>query len=458
VVDNHKAGDFKPYLLKSTDRGKSWTSIVGNLPERHVLWRLVQDHERADLLFLGTEFGVFFTVDGGERWTKLSGGAPNVPFRDLAIQTRENDLVGATFGRSFYVFDDYTPLRHVSDEMLAQEAELFPVRKTWWYMPRSPLGRRGKASQGTGFFVAPNPPFGAVFTYYLRDEIQTLKKQRRKREKEIEKEDGDTPYPGWDEIRREREEEDPVILLTVRDESGAVVRRLSGPVEKGFHRVAWDLRYPSTAPWKPARDDDEFNRNRSSGAWAPPGSYTVSLAKRIGGEVTDLGKTQTFEVVRMREGTLPGATPAETVAFMKQLSELRGATDAARASIDEAVKRLDAIAEVLDRSTVEGNELGDATRELKTKLRDVRLLLAGDQQRRGMGDPGPVSISRRLEVAGMGTRTSTYGPTPTHRRSYEIAEEQFEEIRGEIERVIRVELPALEKLLDDAGVPWTPGR
>ena len=101
VVDDHKSGDFSPYILKSTNRGRSWRSISNNLPERHILWRVVQDHEKPGLMFLGTEFGVFFTVNGGAQWTKLSGGTPNIPFRDLVIQTRENDLVGATFGRSF---------------------------------------------------------------------------------------------------------------------------------------------------------------------------------------------------------------------------------------------------------------------------------------------------------------------------------------------------------------------
>ena len=129
AVDDHKTGDFAPYLLKSTDRGKSWKSIRGDLPDRHLIWRLVQDHVKRDLLFVGTEFGVFFTIDGGKRWIKLEGGAPTISFRDLAIQTRENDLVGATFGRGFYVLDDYTPLRQVSEEMLEQEAALFDVRR-----------------------------------------------------------------------------------------------------------------------------------------------------------------------------------------------------------------------------------------------------------------------------------------------------------------------------------------
>ena len=151
VVDNHKAGDFTPYVFKSSNRGKSWRSIASDLPERHLAWRLVQDHVKPGLLFLGTEFGLFFTVNGGDNWVKLEGGAPNIPFRDVVIQRRENDLVAATFGRGIFIFDDYSPLRDVTASMLEKDTTLFPVRKTPWYVPQRRLGcyeENCAASQG----------------------------------------------------------------------------------------------------------------------------------------------------------------------------------------------------------------------------------------------------------------------------------------------------------------------
>ena len=256
-LDNHKAGDFAPYVFKSADRGRTWASITGDLPDRHLVWRLVQDHVKPGLLFLGTEFGVFFTVDGGEAWIKLSGGVPNIPFRDLAIQTRENDLVGATFGRGFYILDDYSPLREVSEEALEQDLELFPVRKAWWYVPRRTLGYGKKASQGDGFFVAPNPPFGATFTYYLKDALKTRKEIRTEREAEIAESGGDTPTPGWDALRAEELEEAPAVVLTVRDSDGEVVRKITGPTTKGIHRVSWSLTAPSTEPWTQGEGERE---------------------------------------------------------------------------------------------------------------------------------------------------------------------------------------------------------
>ena len=454
VVDDHKTGDFSPYVLKSTDRGNSWTSIAGDLPDRHILWRIVQDHEDPNLLFLGTEFGVFFTVDGGGKWVELAGGMPNIPVRDLAIQKRENDLVAATFGRSFYILDDYSALRGVSEEMLdGSEVELFAPRKAWWYIPKRTLGRSEKASQGEAFYTAANPPFGATFTYYLKDSLETAKAVRTKKEKEIAKEGGDTPYPGWDALREEELEEKPAILLTVTDASGDVVRRLTGSARAGVHRVSWDLRYPSSRGWSRNWSDDN-----SSGVLVEPGTYTVSLAKRSGGVVTDLGESRTVEVVQLRERGLKGASPAEVVAFMRELDAFTRRVDSADNALEEAEKKLDAIRQALMRSTVAGSSLDDKTRTLWRRVQDMQLDLSGNETRDNAGDPGPVSIQTRMFTAWRGNMGSTYGPTPMHKRQFEIAQEEFAELNATLTQLLETDLPALEAELDATGVPWTPGR
>ena len=245
ALDDHKFGDLSPYLIKSTDRGQSWTTITDGLPETTLVWRLVQDHVRPELMFLATEFGIYFSIDAGGNWVQLKGGLPTISFRDLAIQRRENDLVGASFGRSFYVLDDYTPLREVTEEQLAGEATLFPTRKAWWYVPRPIVGFGGKGNQGASYYVAENPPFGAVFTYFLSEGMTTAKQERQEAEKELAEEGSGIPFPGWNALEEERRQEKPQIWLTVRDQSGNVVRRLHGPTGKGFHRVAWDLSYPN---------------------------------------------------------------------------------------------------------------------------------------------------------------------------------------------------------------------
>ena len=460
AVDQHKSGDFSPYLFRSTDRGVSWTSITGDLPERHLVWRVVQDHVKPELMFVGTEFGVLFTIDGGGRWIKLTGDAPNIPFRDLVIQTRENDLVGATFGRGFYILDDYTPLRHVSEESLEHEAQLFPVRTAKWYIQRRSLGGGLKASQGEAYFTAPNPPFGAVFTYHLADGYKTRKEVRKEKEKEIAEEGGDTPTPGWDALTEEQLEPKPEVVLTVRDSEGTLVRRLTAPAKAGFHRIAWDLRYPSTRPWTPPpREPSNFEDRDRGGALALPGVYSVHLAKRIDGKLVDLGQSQTFEVESIRDGgTLKGASIEVRTAFARRLAKTSGALNAAGRVIDETLQHVQAIQQVLLRSTLDDPALDDKARDLERRLKLLNDRIGGNEQRDVANDPGPVPIEGRLFVAQVGTSNSTYGPTPTHRRSLEIAEKQYARLKNDLDRIVKEELPALAAALQAAGVPWSPGR
>jgi photosystem II stability/assembly factor-like uncharacterized protein len=238
ALDNHKYGDFKPYLFKSINKGETWTSISANLPAKTLVWRVVQDHVNKDLLFTATEFGIYFTLDGGAKWIKITGGVPTISFRDLAIQRTENDLVGASFGRSFYIFDDYSVLRNVTEEQLKEEATLYPVPDAKWYFLE-----QGKYGQGASFFTAENPLYGAVFTYYLKETYKTDKELRQENEKKLKKENKNIPFPGWDALDEEKNEAKPKIWLTVKDADGNVVRRIPGETTKGFHRTAWDLEY-----------------------------------------------------------------------------------------------------------------------------------------------------------------------------------------------------------------------
>jgi len=456
VVDAHKSGDFSPYILKSSNRGGTWRSISRGLPDRHVVWRLVQDHVNPGLLFAGTEFGVFFTV-GGDVWTKLAGGTPNIPFRDLVIQKRENDLVGATFGRSFFVFDDYTPLRSLTAENLKSDTMLFPVRDALWYLQRMPLGDfkiSGKAYQGDSYFVADNPPFGAVITYYLPESILTAKQQRRESEKTIEKEGGNTPTPGWETLRAEKAEESPAMVLTIRDGKGEVVRKIEGPAKAGFHRVAWDLRYPESTPWTEKKQD---NYIVFPGPLAAPGDYTVSLATRTNGVLKDTGQQTSIQVKLMRQNSLATASPEEVVAFGQRLDKLMREGTGANSAMKTLLVELGAIKQTLLRSGA-ADELRNRARALELEVMDLQLQLSGDERRDLAGAQGPLSVQKRINVVQLGTSFSTYGPTPTHQRSLEIGEQEFTGIRTALDRIFHTDMPALRKNMDDAGVPWTPGR
>jgi photosystem II stability/assembly factor-like uncharacterized protein len=244
TFNNKKQADFKPYVFVSRDRGQTWSSITGDLPDREIVYSLMQDHVKPELLFVGTEFGLYFSVDEGTHWFRLKGGLPTIQVRDIDIQREENDLALGTFGRGFYILDDYTPLRQVSEEALEQEAILFPATDALRYVEmRSRVVNRGET-----FYTAKNPPFGATFTYYLKDGFKTFEDQRIEAEKKAIKDGEDPKIPTYDELRAEEEQIKPKVFFTIRDSNGAVVDRIDGTTKKGMHRVTWNLRYPSARP------------------------------------------------------------------------------------------------------------------------------------------------------------------------------------------------------------------
>ena len=453
-VDQHKRGDFRPFVLKTTDRGRSWSSISGDLPERHLVWRLEQDHVRPELLFLGTEFGLFFSVDGGERWVELEGGVPNIPFRDLAIQRRESDLVGATFGRGFWVLDDYAPLRELSEELLSREAHLFDVRDAWSYVPREPLGDAGPASQGDSYFIADNPPFGAVFTYYLRDGFEKLEDARRAAEKERAEEGQDNPTPGWGALEAEASELEPGVVFTVRDSGGGIVARVPGAAGKGLHRVAWDLRYPSVTPWS-EEDEREPWEPPDSGFLAMPGEYTVSMARLHDGELVDLGQVESFVVKALRRGAIPAVAPESMTALHREHERVARKAAAVGRVLGEQTRSIDALLETLLRSGVE-DDLYARARATRAHLLELSLRVNGSRRRDFAGDPGPVSLRARLGFLS-NLRFSTHGPTQQHRDVLLLAAGDLAAIQADLVDVTS-ELDALGALLDEAGVPWSPGR
>src|SRR5439155_1678284 len=227
AVENHQNGDFAPYLFKSTDTGYAWTSINGDLPARGSTYAIAEDHVDSRLLFAGTEFGAYWSKDGGQHWMKIAG-VPTIAVREIAIQKRENDLVLGTFGRGVYVVDDYSPVRAATTETISAAATLYPVRDAVMFVPTQQYGLVGKAFQGEMLYTAPNPPYGALITYHLKDGLKTLKEKRVEAEQAALKASQPIRYPTPDALRAEAAEEAPAILLTVSDTTGAPVRVLTG--------------------------------------------------------------------------------------------------------------------------------------------------------------------------------------------------------------------------------------
>ena len=454
ALDNHKYGDYDPYLMMSTDAGRSWKSIRGDLPDRTIVWRVVQDHVRAGLLFAGTEFGVYFTIDTGETWTRLEGGMPTISIRDLAIQRRENDLVAASFGRGFYVLDDLSVLREVSGEQLDRPATLFSTRKAWWYFPRPHLGfEAGRGDQGAAHFLAPNPPFGAVFTYHLREDLRTAKESRQEREKTAMDRQEAVQFPGWEAVDDERREPEPRVWLIVKNADGEIVRRLEGPTGQGFHRVAWDLRYPRPDALRLAEPPPPMWGGPPQGLMAAPGTFTVTLASQVDGEVTELAAPISFEVAPLHSrGALEGEEPAAVAAFWRDYESSVRVHTAMRLTLEKLLARVDRMQAVLGESradaVIEGR-IHDARAEVLALDEELN----GNRSRGEVGEKNIPTVNDRLFTVSLGVSQSTYGPTPMHRESLDVAQEQIRTIHARIESILE-EVADLDRALIDAGAPW----
>ncbi|HEY6825424.1 MAG TPA: hypothetical protein VI259_01130 [Gemmatimonadaceae bacterium] len=459
VFQNHQSGDFKPYVLKSADLGRTWTSITSDLPVRGSSWTIAEDHVDRNLLFVGTEFGLFFTRDGGKRWVQLKGGIPTIQVRDLAIQRRENDLVVATFGRGFYILDNYSPLRSIDEQTLAQQAVLFPVKAAPLYVESSPLGLPAVAFQGHNTYMAPNPPFGAVFTYYLKDAIESRRTQRQKADAALAKKNADVLYPSWDSLKAEDREEEPAVVVTVSDANGQVVRRFTAPTSAGINRVAWDLRLQPTDPVNgpPYQPDPDFPFTAPPVApFAPPGTYQVALAKRVDGVFTPLATPQRFQVVDV--DSVPGRTMA-TIADQRKIAELERSVLGTSALINEAQRRVGFLKRAIDETPGADTSLAHRVRTLEQQLRDADELLNGDPTRARRNEAVPQSMTARLGGAiGSAWGTSLTALNAAQRAQIDIVRRDFDAVLARVRQLVDVDLKNLEQASEAAGVPWTPGR
>ncbi len=456
VLDNHKRGDFKPYVFKTSDRGRSWRLMSNNLPERGTAHTLAQDHVDPNLLFVGTEFGLYFSNNGGSDWHELTS-LPTIAVRDLEIQRREGDLVVGTFGRGVYILDDYSALR-LSAEQLANGATLLPIRDTWLFTPDDRRGWGGRGDYGNGKYAADNPAHGATISYYLSEGLQTKAQQRRKTEKEAAKEGGDNPYPSWEALRAEDREEDPNIIVTIRDAAGDVVRRMTGPVGKGLHRLSWDLRYPTTDPV-----DLSGGGNRPpwfpppSGPVALPGEYTVSIAQRVDGQLTELTSSQSFTLKPLFNGGLVSNDRRSVLTFQQEVAELNRQVSAANQIAGEISNRIAHVKQAIAQTPAATEQQAQAVRSIEARLADLQIKLNGDATIARRYEPVPLPISARLGDIMFGQWESQADITQTHRDSLLIATSEFAEVDDTLTR-IEADLQQLQQTLESIGAPWTPGR
>ena len=458
AFNHHRYGDFKPYLFKTIDGGKSWFPIQNNLPARGSVYCVAEDHVNPEMLFAGTEFGVFFSMNGGLSWNQLKGGLPTIAVRDIEIQQRENDLVVATFGRGFYVLDDYSPLRNMSRAELQKAAHIFPIKKALMYIETTPLGARGKGFQGESYWTAPNPKPGAVFTYYLKDDIKTLKEKRQLTENDKIKKGEPFFYPTIDSLRLEDAQPEPYLLFTVSDESGNSVRRLKAPAKKGLNRITWDFREDATnAVSFTAFDETNVFSSGAKGIFALPGSYTVSLTKFEDGRFTELVPKQAFVTEALNMSALPAGDKKTVSDFGKKVAELKRAVDATNGYRNDLLNRLKFMKEAaLQTAAVENVVITEIIR-LENRLNESNAVLNGDGLLTKREFETTASVSSRIGVIMQNLISTTSAINGAHLNSYALAGQQFAPVLAEV-KAVGEEVKRIENLLEQKGAPYTPGR
>lgn len=412
--------DFKPYLIKSADKGKTWTSIASNLPSGTV-YCIQEDHINPNLLFIGTEWGVWVTIDGGKKWGQIKKGIPTIQVKDLTIQKRENDLVVATFGRGFYVLDNYAGLRKLSDEISKKEAHLFDIKEALLYFPSNNLNY-----QGDVHFRTPNPNPSVKFEYYIKKGFETLKQKRIKAMKAAEKAGTKFVYPTKEELLAEKEEAKPMLIFTIYDTAGNIMRKLSEPLAKGYKSISWDLSYL-----------------RDRGPKVPPGKYKVAIDKNINGVFTRLIEPQSFTVK-----SLPNAlgTPnySANFDFIKQANDLNALVTSARGKINDMNSRIKNMKTILSNMPVEANVLTINMEEIQKELDTVSKGIIG-----GFGAKN--TVASRLRFALYTTSSAQVDITGAQKEQFKIAKESYNAHESNLISLFNNKLPALEKEFEAIG-------
>lgn len=459
AFNNHKNGDFKPYLYKSVDKGRSWKDIGSTLPKRGSTYAFEEDHVDQNLLFCGTEYGVFFSNDGGYKWIQMKAGVPTIAVRDIAIQKRENDLVLGTFGRGFYVLDDYSALRNITPDELDKEGYLFPIRDAVSYEESTPLGLPGKAMMGDSHYAAEDLGPVAMITYFIKDKVETINDKRKEKEKAADQSNSDAKYPTYEELNAEENEKKPQLLFTISDANGQIVRKMLTPISTGVSRLHWDLRYAHKDPIDLIKASF-YNpwAAKSEGTLVPPGTYSVQMTKYVDGAFNEVGEPVTFDVKQLDARVMPAKNPVAKAKFQREVDELNRSISGAGKLISEMNDKLKHMKEAIILVELPMPALMDEISEIETQIKDANTQLYGDNIKSKLDIDAPPTPAVRMGWISYEQKHSTSDVTQTHISSFTIAKEEFGPILDMLMKIATETIPALEEKLEKADAPYTPGR
>lgn len=319
------------------------------------------------------------------------------------------------------------------------------------------------SAQGASFYTAPNPAYGATLTYFLKESPKTLRQKRQDAERDAERRKVPFKYPSIAELRAETEEEPPAIIFTIADSDGKVVRRLNAPAGAGIQRTVWDMRFmppsvtapPTGVPGGGGGGGGFGFGGGPQGQLVMPGKYTVTMALRSGGVVTAMPGSQTFSVVVEGKENISTADAKALAEFQKKVGTLQRAVGAASGVATEAKTRIGLYKRSAAEAPTDNKKLLDQAEAFDNEIDALINEIRGGRENTEIPPP---SIAQRVgNVAGT-IRLSTIKPTASQIANYELANAEFSPVLARLRKLIEIDMPRLEKELEAAGAPLTPGR
>jgi len=443
AFNNLRNGDFSPYLCKSTDKGKTWTSISSTLPENAgSVYCIAEDYKNPDLLFCGTEYGFYFSLNGGKNWTKFNNGMPNaISVRDIAIQKEANDIVIATFGRGIYVLDDYSVLQNIKESDLSKTT-IFTSRDAFVFIESTPLSHKGKAFMGESFFTAPNPPVGATLFFYLKDEYKSLKDKRKEREKEKLKNNQSVYYPSADSIRLEDLEQAPQLFMVITDENGNDVRKIKVNHKKGMQKVVWDGRYELTTPinfYVPDLENPYYEEDKGSAAI--PGKYNAQLVTVSSEKTENLCDKVSFTITGLNQSTIPPIEYSKQKQLNAEIAEFRRVVLGSSDYLNHLKNRIKYLKAGISQGSSAGLQLMKEIGLFEKQYEDLQVLLNGDRSLARREFETTYGFITDMETMVYYTWAQSYGSTGT-------LSEKFTELKSLFSKHY-LSITQLKKLTED---------
>jgi len=411
TLDGHRNDDFGTYVFMSDDHGDSWRRITSGIPEGHTM-NVIREHPRSEnLLFAGGELGAYVSFDRGAMWHELTGPLPRVPVDDITIHPRENDLILATHGRSIWVLDDMTPLEKMSESVMSADLHLFEIRDAISYR-----SFRHKGNTGHKMFIAPNPPEGALVSYYLKDEP-------------AKEEDGESE-----------------VHITVTDASGHVVRELEGSGQRGLNRANWDLRYDAPIPPEPGESTGGFG-DPPPGPRVLPGTYTVKVT---------LGDHEATQTVSVSDDPNVLATSSDRRAHLDYLLELRGLISEMHESHQVAAdleEQLASLETSLEKADSVAQSVTTALAAAQEKVVEAARLLSRDEGRSGFGGGGPRPLFQRVTRHMRAVDGYTEAPSAKQKSQLTAWSRELTERKSALDAAVSGEVAELNRVIEESAVP-----